>query len=385
MCAHHLREIDRTFSKNGRRSTAPALAVVALFATLTMGCRSVVESNGIPSTLTLAVTTSVGTGSGEVILAEATLLSTTGAPVTGVDVLFEADSATFAPGPVVTTNDMGIAAVTVQTSTPGSVRASALDGLITSNPVQLNPTTVVEETVTLSVTFESDELTAQSATKIIFLAEGTGGAELEGELTVRFGDRSGALVFTDFSRRRVVSHAWAEPGTYELSAVLVLKNGDRATGRMPVVVDKGTSNDAIDLSTVVFLHANVSRWPATSEITGVRIREQDICMFHTKAHSWPVLNTPVAIYGNPWVIAKIDGTWYAGTFEWMRPGQECKAVGHGEGTLRDRIGLGVELEPLESWKPKKGEMVGLMYSTFARGSERSINERSNVVLVPWPF
>ena len=24
---------------------------------------------------------------------------------------------------------------------------------------------------------------------------------------------------------------------------------------------------------------------------------------------------------NPWVIAQVNGKWYAGTYEWLRPGQ----------------------------------------------------------------
>ena len=71
----------------------------------------------------------------------------------------------------------------------------------------------------------------------------------------------------------------------------------------------------------------------------------------------------------------------------MRPGQECKDLDPGAGgaTIADRIGLHVKVEPLESWKPKKGDKVGLMYSGWARDGRRSVEERSNVVLVTWPY
>jgi hypothetical protein len=38
----------------------------------------------------------------------------------------------------------------------------------------------------------------------------------------------------------------------------------------------------------------------------------------------------------------------------------------------------------EGWEPKSGETYGFMVSTLARGQERTVNERSNVVLVKWP-
>ena len=139
----------------------------------------------------------------------------------------------------------------------------------------------------------------------------------------------------------------------------------------------------IDLKKVRWLHTNVRKWPVTMKVTDVDIEEQEICINHT-GHSWPA---PNGTWGNPWVFAKIDGRWVAGTFEWMRPGQVCKVLDPDAGgaTIADRIGLHVKQEPLESWKPVKGEMVGFMYSGWARDSRRSVEERSNVVLVEWPY
>ena len=198
-------------------------------------------------------------------------------------------------------------------------------------------------------------------------------------------------MFPDFSRELIVSHTWAAPGDYEISAVLDLSNGLQVNGMTTASVGE-PSAAAIILSTVQFLHTNVSGWPVTSEITRVEIREQLICMFHTKANVWPGIDIPASggsgpLYGNPWVFVNIGGTFYAGTFEWMRPGQQCKDLSPGEygGNLADRMGPHIKVEPLGSWKPKKGEIIGLMYSTLARDGNRTLNERSNVVLVEWPF
>ncbi|MDB5097394.1 MAG: hypothetical protein JWM80_1815 [Cyanobacteria bacterium RYN_339] len=43
-----------------------------------------------------------------------------------------------------------------------------------------------------------------------------------------------------------------------------------------------------------------------------------------------------------------------------------------------------DTEPLKSWKPKSGELVGFAVSTPARAGQWGKAERSNVVLVRWP-
>ena len=66
----------------------------------------------------------------------------------------------------------------------------------------------------------------------------------------------------------------------------------------------------------------------------------------------------------------------------MRPGQTCK---HIERKGEWGIGAHTKREPLESWVPKKGERVGFMVSAFARDSTRTVLERSNIVMVTWPY
>jgi hypothetical protein len=134
--------------------------------------------------------------------------------------------------------------------------------------------------------------------------------------------------------------------------------------------------DELDLSQVTWLHHNVSSWSRTSTITGVSIGDPPICIEHTKSGAWPVVD---AIEGNPWVFARVGGKWYAATYEWLRPGQECKQISAGS------IGPHTKKPPLENWQPKSGETIGLMVSTPARsGPDGPKHERSNVVLVKWP-
>lgn len=105
-----------------------------------------------------------------------------------------------------------------------------------------------------------------------------------------------------------------------------------------------------------------------------------MCIDHTKRGSWPTTHAGgTTVEGNPWIFAKVNGRWYAATYEWLRPGQKCKGISAGN------IGAHIKKSPLSSWRPSSGEQVGLMVSTPARfGPQGSRNERSNVVLVRWP-
>ena len=142
----------------------------------------------------------------------------------------------------------------------------------------------------------------------------------------------------------------------------------------------GTPPDEIDPKKVTWLHRNVSQWPITSALTAVRIEPTRVCLEHTMAGHWPQSNGGSAPLGegNPWVFVNINGSWFGGTYEWLRPGQICKGV------TRDDIGAHVKKPPLETWKPESGELVGFMVSCRARDSTAAGEERSNVRLVRWP-
>jgi hypothetical protein len=153
---------------------------------------------------------------------------------------------------------------------------------------------------------------------------------------------------------------------------------------------------AIDLNSVIISSAiagapqDIASWPQTATINVV---EQDgnastgglMCISFTISDNWPSIpyfgDPTVPIYANQWYFAHINGQWYGGPGEYLRADRPsfCKT---GQGT--NSIGPdGGWTQPMASWAPQAGELVGYMISTPARAGMRSINERSNIVVQPW--
>ncbi len=166
-----------------------------------------------------------------------------------------------------------------------------------------------------------------------------------------------------------------------------VRAGHFAELREAVAAGPGSGGGPFDLSTVEWLHHDVSDWPETSTITGVEIDDDTsgrICIEHTKRRDWPGVRgvVSVVVAGNPWVFAQVDGQWYAATYEWLRPRQECKLVGK---TPSRELGPHIKRPPLDRWVPQPGERVGFMVSTPARTGPRGpLQERSNIEFVVWP-
>jgi hypothetical protein len=144
---------------------------------------------------------------------------------------------------------------------------------------------------------------------------------------------------------------------------------------------------SIDLSTVDYQRfVNVSSWPVTDRILSV---DQDggdghICIDHEKRGIWPAVafvEPGAEIEANQWYFARINGQWYGGAGEWVRPGQICKT-----GQMSSSIGPdGTWGGPMDTWVPKPGELVGYMMTTPARNwpDISTLDERSNIVVLPW--
>jgi hypothetical protein len=148
------------------------------------------------------------------------------------------------------------------------------------------------------------------------------------------------------------------------------------------------SPDQIDLNTVqIMLGPNVATWPQTSTVTSTVAVDHQLCIYHTKLGQWPstiFFDDPnTLVEGNQWIFANINGQWYAGAGDWYRPGQACKDVT--PQTIAHDAFYSDNMEPLRSWVPQPGEVFGLMASTPARAwpAMRTVDERSNVVLVRW--
>ncbi len=147
----------------------------------------------------------------------------------------------------------------------------------------------------------------------------------------------------------------------------------------------GGAGDELNLSEVNWLHTNVSNWAVTSNVINVTVTSHQVCVYHTAAGRWPtstsVFGDGAAIEGNVWIFAFVNGRWHAATWDWLRPNQQCKSV-----TAREFGEDQIRISPLDSsWTPRRGDTVGFMMSTIARSSERAGEQRSNVVLVTWPY
>ena len=123
-----------------------------------------------------------------------------------------------------------------------------------------------------------------------------------------------------------------------------------------------------------WLHHDVTKWAVTASIS-VSFSGGRINFPYSKSKVWPAVD---GVNGNPWVIAKIDGTWYAATFEWLSFGQTSKPT--------STVGGGnIKAAPMSgSWAPRSGQRVGIMVSGLARSKTRNVEERTEMVMVTWP-
>ncbi len=236
------------------------------------------------------------------------------------------------------------------------------------------------------------------------------GAAPNGTAKLSYGDGTsdtGAVT----SGAASASHTYASEGAYTARIDFEDGDGRTASAAIKVVIAPedtggggdggdgggdgggggGNSQDELDLSQVVFLNHNISAWQITSTLTGVSISPGQICMPHTKAGKWPVAIEPgggVSVEGNPWVIANVNGTWYAGIFEWFVPGGTCKGMGTKppSSTIASVMKTHIKFSPLNSWTPKSGEVVYIFVSALAWPGHTPVlaKERSQVRRVVWP-
>lgn len=133
-----------------------------------------------------------------------------------------------------------------------------------------------------------------------------------------------------------------------------------------------------DLNGVEWLHADVSGWSETGRLSSVRVSGSSITLDYDKARSWRGVDHAGAfVNANPWIFVYRNGKWYAGTWEWLRSGQTTKSV-------RSVAGDHIKKPPLQSFKPKSGEVYGFMVSGLARDDRRNVRERTQVLMYRWP-
>jgi len=172
--------------------------------------------------------------------------------------------------------------------------------------------------------------------------------------------------------------------TIEDSAYICYVLNDQRTGPSAIykLSGDGSSSSEIDLSQVVWLDEDVSEWEETSVLSSVSISGNYISMPFDKTNTWPteVLNsTENDVNANPWVFIYQDNKWYASTWEWFRKGSYTK-----ESSCVDGNHMKKESVFSLSWKPTSGVSYGFMVSALARLDNRTVSERSNVVMFTWP-
>jgi hypothetical protein len=136
-----------------------------------------------------------------------------------------------------------------------------------------------------------------------------------------------------------------------------------------------------DLSQVTWLHTDVSGWDDSAVLSSVQISSDQICLDHDQADVWPVYDlSGTEVAGNPWIFIWERDRWYAATWEWLRPGQTCKARYAVAGDHIKQSPFGAS----SGWEPVSGVTYYFMVSGLARGSERNVAQRTNLVPAVWP-
>ena len=333
---------------------------------------------------------SLPSGGGQVDVV-ATVLSTGGQAVSGAPVSFGTNTGSLTPTTAVVSDGNGHARAKLTASAASVVRANIFDqfGVELAVPLQVQ--------VSLTVTADPAGPTVGQDVVFTITLKGTGA----GAASISFGDgQSKELGPVTMPATLKATHEYSAAGGFNVTATVQTSPAAiRETIRVEVSPGAGPSppppsppvagpsppppsppgspDDDVpfDLSDVTWLHTDVSDWRQTSTITRVRIDDPPICIDHTKSGRWPVRN---GVEGNPWIFARINGRWYAATYEWLKPGQTCKGISAAT------IGPHTKQSPMDSWRPRSGELVGFMVSALARFGQESVAERSNIVMVRWP-
>lgn len=274
---------------------------------------------------------------------------------------------------------------------PGSYRALASltsgDGTVSRASVRVRVVERFSVNARLSV---SPSTPAVGEVSIFTLSVSrTDGKSANGAAAISFGDGVTETVPVIGGTARL-SNEYAEAGDYAVVAGFDDGAGHTAAASLVVTVVAADTpdpipggGDEINANSLVWLHPNAANWPITSTTTNVSVSKAQICISHTKAGKWPVLN---ALEGNPWIVANVNGTWYAANYEWLRPGQICKALGvpNEHPDTAHALGPHIKISPLTTWVPKSGETVYFFVTTINRSGLRTSDERSNMVKVIWP-
>ena len=310
----------------------------------------------------------------------ATVTSGAGKPMAGVAVTFTATTGTLTPSTPVSTDAGGLAKVALAVTGPSTVKAAASG--VSSPDLQVG----VKEQAAFSVAQKTADVVGGVDTQFEFTAK-RGSADVSGDLTVEWGDGTANQV-VQMNGTVSVTHAFKRSGTVTIIGTLVESDGSKSGFRHTLVIKDG-GGDQIDIKNATLVSPMDDRsalsWPVKSKITNVTMAPGLSCIEHTMGGKWPA--APFAppngglVEGTFWIFRYYQGKWYGGVFDYYRPGQTCKATG------KEEYGVDqVRTFPLDySWVPQVGEEVAFMVSTPGRGGYNTLDERSNIVVIKWPY
>lgn len=136
---------------------------------------------------------------------------------------------------------------------------------------------------------------------------------------------------------------------------------------------------------------DVRAWPATSIITKLEFRPSGVHVEHTKRFgegSWPEQVTPGwdgPLQYTLWIFIQMAGSWYgSGCIQYWRTHDENG--GPPEQFAQNWYYDANRWAPMTGYQPRPGEQVGFMVTAGdARNNGHiSVQERSNLVLIPFP-
>jgi hypothetical protein len=313
-------------------------------------------------------------------------------PVAGAPVVFKTSAGTLKPADTVYTDENGRAQATLTTTAPATVSARALELVSEELAVRLRAP------VRLTLAVSPTEPTVNSPATFTAAATLEANKPATGTLEILFGNGQ-SRDLGQVTGSAIVTHTYTRAGSFTATARFTYEDGTVTEAQLVVRVQEeppqpppGTpvpGVDMIDPSTITWLDpasTNVSGWTVSSHLYNVEIVGCRVCLRHTKAGRWPLVSiddNPPNIEGNPMIVVNIGGKWYGAGFDWFGAGRECKELAPEE-YGRDQI----RVAPLDrTWPgPRSGEVYGFLVSTPSsnRIPVRSVNERTNIVLVRWP-
>jgi hypothetical protein len=144
----------------------------------------------------------------------------------------------------------------------------------------------------------------------------------------------------------------------------------------------------INKAVIAFGPGNISTWPETAKLTNVYFDPADDQILCTEYDDpgWPeteFFGGPATVYANQWVFVNREGTWYAGVAAWMRAWPQFCKRDYDQDFFHDSLG---GQWPFTETVLHTGDVIGVMMSSPARAwpEMKTVDQRSNIVLVPWP-